>query len=186
MNRKVVLVTVACSLAAFFSCAGTSLWAGEGSGQTSAPAPAATGQASGGAVSHALSEADRNAAVAAVEAWLKLLDEGKYEESYKEAGAYFRNSVSEGEWLRAIATFRGPHGKATSRKKISTTTTPPLEGLPEGDYFVVEYETNFEKKQNCTENVTALKDPEGKWRVIGYHLTQSAPEAENKPGAQAN
>lgn len=185
MNRKIFILAAAFFLVAFSFCAWSAARAGEGADRAAVAAPAAGGQASDGGSSSQLSGADRQAAVAAAEAWLRLIDEAKYEESYKEASAFFRNSVSEAEWIRAIATFRAPHGKAVSRKKISTSTSPDEPGLPEGEYVVVKYETNFEKKADCTEDVMCTKDPEGKWRVVGYHLTQAAAEAEAAPSAPA-
>ncbi len=180
MNRKIVLVAAAFSLVFCAFCGWTAGWAVEGSGQAAAPAPAPGAQAPAEAASPAPSDADRQAAVSAAEAWLKLLDEMKYEESYKAAAGYFRNSVSYEEWFRAIATFRGPHGKTVSRNKISTSTSPDEPLLPEGEYVVVEYHSNFEKKKDCKETVTCMKEPDGKWRVVGYHLVQTAPEAEAK------
>lgn len=179
MKRKVVFVAAAFSLAFTAFCAWTAGWAGEQPGK---PAASATGgKGAPGAAPPAPSDADRQAAVTASEAWLGLVDDLKYTECYKEAGALFRNSVGEQEWFRAIATFRGPHGKAVSRKKISTSTSPDEPALPEGEYVVIEYETNFEKKKDCKEKVTCMKESDGKWRVVGYHLVQSAPEAEAKP-----
>lgn len=180
MNRKIVFIAAAFSLALWAFCGWTVGWASEGTDQAAAPAPAAGAQVPAGAASPAISDADRQAAVSAAEAWLKLVDEMKYEESYKGAAGFFRNSVSYEEWFRAIATFRGPHGKTVSRNKISTSTTPDEPALPEGEYVVVEYHSNFEKKKDCKETVTCMKEPDGKWRVVGYHLVQSAPEAEAK------
>lgn len=180
MNRKIVFIGVAFSLALCALCGWTAGWAGEGTDQGAAPASSAGAQAPPGTASRVLSDTDRQTAVSAAETWLKLIDEMKYEESYKTAAGFFRNSVSYEEWFRAIATFRGPHGKTVSRNKISTSTSPDEPALPEGEYVVVEYHSNFEKKKDCKETVTCMKEPDGKWRVVGYHLVQSAPEAEAK------
>ena len=117
-------------------------------------------------------ESPDQAARAASEAlsWLTLVDEGKYGESWKLASSAFKRGVDEAGWAKAAASARDPFGKLISRqpKHIEHATTLP--GAPDGDYFVMKFETSFERKKAAIETVIAMKDIDGSWRVAGYFV----------------
>ena len=78
------------------------------------------------------------AAVAAAEKWLGLVDKGEYTESWKEAAAYFRNSVSEQKWEQAAQGVRKPLGELISRKVKTAMYKTSLPGAPDGEYVVMQ------------------------------------------------
>jgi hypothetical protein len=110
------------------------------------------------------------AAVAAAEKWLVLVDGGKYEESWKEAAAYFKNAVKQEQWVQLVTATRKPLGKLISRKVKTSTYKTALQGAPDGEYVVITFETEFENKKSATETVTPMMDKEGTWRVSGYFV----------------
>ena len=115
-------------------------------------------------------EQREGAAAKAAEAWISLVDEGNYPDSWKEASAYFRNAVTEDQWRQSLVAFRTPLGKALSRKRSSATFTTTLPGAPDGEYVVIQYETSFENKRSAVETVTPMREPDGTWRVSGYYI----------------
>ncbi len=117
--------------------------------------------------------ADRSAeeaAVAASQSWVALVDEGKYSLSWEEAAEYFRMAVTVEQWLRSMRAFREPLGRVVSRKLKSRHYTNRLPGAPDGEYVVVQYETSFENKKSAIETITPMLDKDGKWRVSGYYI----------------
>ena len=111
-----------------------------------------------------------NAAVAAAEKWVVLVDEGKYAESWEAAAEYFRNAVKQEQWEQAAQAVRQPLGKLVSRKVKSTTCKTALPGAPDGAYVVIEFETVFENKKRAVETVTPMMDKDAQWRVSGYFI----------------
>lgn len=109
-------------------------------------------------------------AVAASESWLKLVDSDDFAESWNQAAALFKNAITDEKWRESLDMVRGMFGKALSRAVKKTTYATELPGAPDGDYVVIEYETEFEKKRNAVETVTPMKDPDGQWRVSGYFI----------------
>ena len=109
-------------------------------------------------------------AVSAAEQWLGVVDEGKYDESWKEAAEYFRNAVKQEQWEQAVQAVRKPLGKLISRKLKSASYKTALPGAPDGQYVVIEFETSFENKKAAIETVTPMMDKDGKWRVSGYYI----------------
>ena len=103
------------------------------------------------------------------EAWLKLIDSGKYADSWKEASAYFRSRVPEKTWISMVQGVRAPLGPLVSRSQPSVTFAKTLPGAPDGNYALMQFQTSFQKKANALETLTVMADGE-QWRVAGYFI----------------
>jgi len=104
------------------------------------------------------------------EAWLALVDAGKYAESWQDAAQLFKGAVSKEQWQSAMRAHRLPLGNVQSRKLKGATYTKTLPGAPDGQYVVIQYESSFEHKKVAVETITPLLDKDGKWRVSGYYI----------------
>jgi hypothetical protein len=104
------------------------------------------------------------------DAWLALVDSGKYADSWQEASQLFNAAVTKEQWQSALRASRDPLGKMLSRKLKSATYSKTLPGAPDGEYVVIQYESSFEHKQSAVETVTPMLDKDGKWRVSGYFI----------------
>jgi Protein of unknown function (DUF4019) len=104
------------------------------------------------------------------DAWLVLVDSGKYADSWQEASQLFKAAVTKEQWQSALRGSRDPLGKMLSRKLKSATYTKTLPGAPDGEYVVIQYESSFEHKQSAVETVSPMLDKDGKWRVSGYYI----------------
>ena len=109
-------------------------------------------------------------ATARAEAWLVLVDEGKYPESWQDAATLFRTAVSREQWATAAGAVRKSYGKPISRKVKSAVFCTSLPGAPDGQYVVIQFETSFEHKKNAIETVTPMMDKDGKFHVSGYYI----------------
>jgi len=107
---------------------------------------------------------------AASETWLKLIDAGKYGESWKAAGSVFKKAVSEEQWAKSLDGLRKPFGETVSRKRKSLKEMQSLPGVPDGEYMMIEFETNFSQKKDSIETVVLGKEDDGAWRVIGFFI----------------
>jgi len=110
------------------------------------------------------------AAVAAADAWLKLVDASQYEKSWQEAAEFFRNAVSQADWQKSMEAFRKPLGVMVSRTLKATHYTTTAPGAPNGQYVIIQYDSSFENKKSGVETVTPMLDKDGKWRVSGYFI----------------
>jgi len=100
-------------------------------------------------------------------AWLKLLDSGKYPDSWREASTYFRSRVPQKQWVTTVQGVRTPLGPLVSRYLAIATFTKTLSGAPDGRYALVQFQTSFQNKANAAEILTLIADGE-KWRVAEY------------------
>ena len=101
------------------------------------------------------------------EAWLRLIDNGKYADSWKEASTYFRSRITEKTWVSTVQGVRAPLGARTSRKLQNLTFTKTLPGAPDGSYAVMVFQTSFQNKASAAEQLTVMADVD-QWRAAGY------------------
>lgn len=118
----------------------------------------------------AANEAAVKAATAAAQAWLALVDAGKYGASYDAAAPLFKNALTKEKWEQSLNTVRKPLGAMTSRKVKIAKYATSLPGAPAGEYVVIQFETSFAKKKGAIETVTPMLDKDRKWKVSGYFI----------------
>jgi hypothetical protein len=111
-----------------------------------------------------------DAAQAAASTWLKLIDAGRYDDSWDAASVLFRQTVPKAQWQSAALNARGPLGALKSRTLKSATFKTALPGAPDGEYVIVQFASSFQNKASAIETVTPMKDPDGMWRVSGYYI----------------
>jgi len=104
------------------------------------------------------------------EAWLKLIDAGKYDKSHDAAAKLFRDAVAKEMWAQQIKAVREPLGALKLRRLKSATYSTTLPGAPDGEYVVIQFETSFASKKDAIETVTPMLDADGKWHVSGYFI----------------
>lgn len=101
--------------------------------------------------------------------WLALLDDQKYEESWKEAGSLFRSEVTQEQWIASLKHFRDPLGSMISRASSRIDFAKTLRGAPDGDYAIIHFTTSFKNKNDVTERLTLVKE-DGLWQVAAYAI----------------
>lgn len=106
----------------------------------------------------------------AARAWLKLIDDANYSQSWSEASSLFRGAVPRDRWTQQVAAVRGPLGAVESRKLNSEKNLTSLPGAPDGLYVVIEYNTTFAHKKSAVETLALQTDTDGHWRVSGYFI----------------
>ncbi len=102
-------------------------------------------------------------------AWVKLLDAGKFDQSWTAAGEGFHKNVDQPRWHDLIAAVRASMGEVVSRKVKDVQATRELPGQPDGDYRVVQFDTAFAKKAHAVETVVLAREGEA-WKVDGYFI----------------
>ncbi|MDP1027601.1 DUF4019 domain-containing protein [Sphingomonas sp. KR1UV-12] len=120
--------------------------------QVAAPPPAATAVAPS-----EVSDAARR--------WLVLVDEGRWDESYRMTGAAFRKLNTPQVWVTVSEKVRVPLGKMISRTLLSQENLP----APPDGYEVVKFSTSFANEADAVETVT-LEREAGGWRVVGVTI----------------
>ena len=109
-------------------------------------------------------------AVESAKFWLSKVDNGNYSESWNMAGEYFQNTIQEDRWFAAMKASRDPLGKVLFRKIKSTSYLTEIDGAPDGEYFIIEFDVSYTNKKTAIETVTPIKEKDGAWKVVGYYI----------------
>ncbi len=117
--------------------------------QTSPGAPAATDAA----------------VVDAARQWLALVDQARWDDSYRTTGASFRKLNTLQVWTSVSEKVRVPLGPMLSRTLVSQENLP----APPHGYEVVKFRTRFANKAEAIETVS-LDREDGHWRVVGVTI----------------
>lgn len=109
-------------------------------------------------------------AQSAATAWLALTDAGQYGPSWDATASLFQAAVTKAQWEAALKGARAPLGALKSRKVKTATFTRTMPGAPDGEYVVIQFDTQFEHKALAVETVTPRREQDGVWRVSGYFI----------------
>jgi hypothetical protein len=102
--------------------------------------------------------------------WLALADVADAAGTWTAAASLFRRAVPKDEWARALDAARAPLGAVVARTLRTGRAATELPGAPDGEYVVLEFDTQFERKRATVETVTPMRDADGEWRVSGYYI----------------
>ncbi|SRR5260370_14403930 len=102
--------------------------------------------------------------MARVDRWRKIRD------SWQHASSTFRRAIDESGWAKKATAVRESLGKNVNRRTKSSEPASTLPGAPDGEYYVMKFDSSFERKKSAFETVIAMKDTDGSWRVAGYFI----------------
>jgi hypothetical protein len=127
-----------------------------------------------GFTSFAVATEDHQAAIreatSSAEAWLALVDDGKYDSSWDAASPVLQSTVPKKNFAQKVAAARQSLGKVLARKLNMVRYMTTLPGAPVGEYVVLKYDTSFENEKSATETIAPALDKNGTWRVSGYYI----------------
>lgn len=107
----------------------------------------------------------------AAQAFLHLLDEGSFEEAWRQSTTFLRRDIPLETWLTQLDLVRGRVGGMVERKHTDLNyTKEEIEGIPEGEYLSFFYTTRFDNRDQARERVTLYHEAGETWRVAGYFI----------------
>jgi len=105
------------------------------------------------------------AALDSARQWLALLDQRRWDDSYRATGKAFRKLNTSRTWAAVSEKVRAPLGAVTTRTFLSEEQVP----APPSGYEVVKFRTRFANKPDAVETVTLDHESEN-WRVVGVTI----------------
>ena len=105
----------------------------------------------------------------AVDTWLAAHDRGDYAETWETSAQFVKDKIPKDKWEAAMQTVLAPFGKLESRSLQSAASTKELAGMPDGEYFIFQYEAQFEHKKSAVETVIPIVE-NGQWKVMTYRV----------------
>src|SRR5687768_11357125 len=90
----------------------------------------------------------KKAAQKVAEAWLPLLDDQKYEESWEALSQKTKKDLSKRQWEVGMMGFRKPLGKLKSRKLGKVIYIKSLQGYPDHQGAIVRFDSVYENRES--------------------------------------
>jgi len=100
--------------------------------------------------------------VDAARQWLALVDQDRWDDSYRATGASFRKMNTAQVWADVSEEMRVRFGAAKSRTFLSEQYLP----APPYGYEVVKFRASYANKADAVETVTLVHE-DGAWHVVG-------------------
>ncbi len=104
------------------------------------------------------------------EDYVHLIDEGRYGDSWDQGAQFFQKTIPRSEWVLALNLARKRLGAVKSRTIKDQKPAMNPKGLPKGAYMVLRYSTSFAKAPNSGEDLTLMREADGKWKVLTYQV----------------
>ena len=104
----------------------------------------------------------------AAKGWLALFDANNFDACWNALAPVAKDQVGKDDFNASLGAVRDQFGPAKARRASKVTFTHKLPGAPDGDYVVLQYETDF-AKGHAVETVVPMRTPDG-WKVSGYFV----------------
>ena len=101
--------------------------------------------------------------------WLVLIDNGQYQQSWQQTDSLFKQTMPQSNWSKALKQVRVPLGKVILRKNLSLMNYDSLPALPDGEYVIIQFQSQFMNKEQAIETISLSKSS-GQWQPIGYFI----------------
>ncbi len=101
-------------------------------------------------------------------AWLVLIDEGAYDESWDVASSVIQGNMHKDEWGPTIRQARAPYDPISDRELVQSQFMTSIPNMPEGEYVRLIFATDTASGK-VNEIVALIYEGEG-WSVMGYFL----------------
>lgn len=111
-----------------------------------------------------LDAGERESARAAAEAWLRLVDVGRFAQSAESMSSELKAKYPGAKWEAVLRPFISKVGKLKTRRFKGADYADPEAGT-----VTVDFDSSFAKAEAASETVT-LKPEAGGWRVAGYTI----------------
>lgn len=109
------------------------------------------------------------AAVAAATDFLRLVDAGRYADSWQLAAKYLQKKIPREEWVKKLKKIRSTYGPLIKRNLEDVNFTAAVKELPEQKLILLKYASTFKLKA-MSEVVTVIQGTDDHWLVIGYFI----------------
>ena len=102
-------------------------------------------------------------------AWVALIDQSRWEESWEKSGTIFREAVTSAEWARQARPVREPLGAVIKRTLVANEAHKELPNAPKGEYRILQFASDYANRPGSVDTVILAQEGEH-WFVVGYFI----------------
>jgi hypothetical protein len=153
--------------------AAIAVWLPQVAAQTAAPTPPPAAAAPGAPAQPESAQptmGDDRETIEAAKKWLALLDDGKTGAAWDASSPHLKSVVTRKKWIDGITDARKPFGKFVKRTPTKFARSHSMPGAPDGDYSIIEFDTEFANGKRASEQVIWMLGEREVWSVSGYFI----------------
>jgi competence protein ComGF len=102
-------------------------------------------------------------------AWLNDLNHDQHKDAYKLLSKEVKQSIQQEDWIEFMNDLMFEFGDIEDRKVTQTYFQSEIEQLEDGFYVVINYEVNYKKTKEHTENLLLKQNDKAKWEILYYN-----------------
>lgn len=102
--------------------------------------------------------------------WLAIIDKGDYAQSWQAGAVTMQLKIPQNSWVAIMTAMRKPLGEVQERSLVQENEAKDPPNLPEGDYKVLTFSTDFKNAKAAKELITMIQQSDGNWKVLTYHV----------------
>ena len=81
-----------------------------------------------------------------------------------------KSVVTRAKWIDGITSVRKPYGQFVKRTPTKFARSHAMPGAPDGDYSIIEFETEFADGKRASEHIIWMLGEREVWSVSGYFI----------------
>ena len=108
--------------------------------------------------------------------WLEQINNNNYSEAYNQYSEKVKENSDSTYWLKAIDQLMIEFGIFESRKISSSKFETTIEGLGDGFYVFLEYESKYKNIKRCDEYILLGQNDKFKWKILRYDFSYESNE----------
>ena len=101
--------------------------------------------------------------------WLNDLNHKQYENAYKLLSKEVKVMVEKESWVSLINELMLEFGNLESRTVTQRYFQSQMEGMEDGFYVVIEYNSQYENTKAHTESLLLKQNDKAKWEIANYN-----------------
>ena len=101
--------------------------------------------------------------------WLNDVNHKQYENAYNLLSKEVKQSVQQEDWIEFMNDLMFEFGDIEDRKVTQTYFQSEVEQLEDGFYVVINYDVNYKKTKEHTENLLLKQNDKAKWEILYYN-----------------
>ena len=114
--------------------------------------------------------------------WLNNINHNQYENAYALLSKEVKATVEKGRWITLINELMLEFGKLEIRTVKQKYFQSQMEGMEDGFYVVIEYDSQYENTKDHTEHLLLKQNDKAKWEIANYNYQFNNKE-DNTPSA---
>ena len=101
--------------------------------------------------------------------WLININNNQYEMAYMSLSSEIKASYNKEAWCKLMNELIFEFGGLISRNSVEKRFKNEIDGMENGFYVLIDYETDYSKTSNHNEHILLKQNDKNKWEIIDYN-----------------